>query len=70
MHRLVSIVLTIVAIYERLNAMPDDRTKVENLVQHLEGPAADWLTVLQDDLKSKFILDEYGFQTSQRNEIS
>ena len=46
--------------YERLNGMADDRMKVENFAQYLDGAAADWFYVLQNSMKARFVLDEYG----------
>ncbi len=56
--------------YERLNSLADDRTKVENLGQYLEGAAADWLSVLRNEKLESYTLDEDGVQTTEWHELS
>ena len=55
--------------YERINGMADDRTKVENLGQYLDGPAADWYSVLRTEFKSNFTLDDEGVQSNEWYEL-
>ena len=56
--------------YERMNALEDDRTKIENFGQHLDGPATDWFSVVQLKLKRDLVTDSSGIQSSKWLELT
>lgn len=46
-----------------------DRQKVDALGQYVEGPAADWLSVLESDFRAEMTLDDEGVQSNKWYEI-
>jgi len=55
--------------YERLNSAADDRMKVETFGQYLEGPAADWYSVLRNVKQEEVTYAEEGVQSNRWTEM-
>jgi len=56
--------------YERLSSSWSNRARVRDFAQYLEGPAADWFSVLEKDLKGVFALDDEGVQSTAWMELT